>query len=196
MNYLKAIKSIVKFHLLIVLGVSNAYAQACYEGALASTASVGFVNNGDGTLSHTSSNLMWKICSQGQELSAGGGQCVGNVEEKNWQQALQTARDLNQTGGFAGYTDWRLPNIKELASIMELQCVAPVINWSLFPNTPSGIFWSSTPQTSLFYSESAWQADFGYGGLGSSSRQNSFYVRLVRDIGLSEGVSSTPGVER
>jgi hypothetical protein len=53
-----------------------------------------------------------------------------------WQQALQDVVDSNAQGGFAGFTDWRLPNVKELISIVEHQCANPAVNETIFPGTP------------------------------------------------------------
>ena len=60
-----------------------------------------FVNNNDGTISDLATGLMWQISDDGQT--------------RNWQEALAYSQDLE----LAGYTDWRLPNIKELQSIVD-----------------------------------------------------------------------------
>ena len=62
---------------------------------------------------------MWKVCTEGQTWNAGA--CGGNANEVSWQTALQTANDEN----FAGHSDWRLPNIKELQSLVAFNCTAP-----------------------------------------------------------------------
>lgn len=45
----------------------------------------------------------------------------------------------------AGASDWRLPHMQELASIIDLTRRAPAIDSVAFPNTPSEDFWSATP---------------------------------------------------
>jgi len=60
-----------------------------------------FVNNGDGTISDLATGLMWM-------------QNDSNIA-LNWEEALPYAEDANA----AGYDDWRLPNIKELQSILD-----------------------------------------------------------------------------
>ncbi|MDP4028446.1 MAG: DUF1566 domain-containing protein [Gallionella sp.] len=64
-----------------------------------------------------------------------------------WNAALAAAKDAN----FAGHSDWRLPNIKELESIVESCGYNPAINRTLFPATPDEYFWSGSsyvPDTS------------------------------------------------
>ena len=59
-----------------------------------------FVDNGDGTVTDLATTLMW------QQADSGAGY--------NWRQALSYAETLD----LAGYDDWRLPNAKELQSIV------------------------------------------------------------------------------
>lgn len=60
-----------------------------------------FTDNSNGTISDNATGLMWK-----QEDSGAG---------MNWQDALSYAENMQ----FAGYSDWRLPNAKELQSIVD-----------------------------------------------------------------------------
>ena len=60
-----------------------------------------FVNNGDGTISDLATGLMWQLADDGQT--------------RNWQEALAYSEALD----LAGYSDWRLPNVKELQSIVD-----------------------------------------------------------------------------
>ena len=85
---------------------------------------------------------------------------------------------LNAAGGFAGYTDWRLPNQKELQSIVERQCVSPSVNAGVFPATVNTFYWSASPYAGS--STTAWGVGF-YGGFEVASvKTNTNYVRLVR----------------
>lgn len=81
-----------------------------------SVASASFINNGDGTVTDTSTGLMWQ-----QTTSSWG----------NWATALAYCEDLT-TGG---YTDWRLPNIKELLTIFDLSRHDPAIDDTVFSLT-------------------------------------------------------------
>ncbi|MFI3195587.1 MAG: DUF1566 domain-containing protein, partial [Methylococcaceae bacterium] len=76
------------------------------------------------------------------------------------------------------YSDWRLPNIAELQTIVERDNYYPAINTELFPNTPSDVFWSSSPYVG--YASSAWGVYFSSGLVDSSYRGSAFPVRLVR----------------
>ena len=135
-----------------------------------STPTSDFMVNNDGTVTHNLTGLMWKQCAEG--LS--GGNCTGIATELTWANALVQAKNAN----FASHTDWRLPNIKELQSIVESCGYSPSINTTLFPATfPSG-FWSGSsyvPNPPL-----AWGVQFYNGGTFAVDKSFSYYVRLVR----------------
>lgn len=102
-----------------------------------------FVDNGDGTITDDASGLMWK-----QE---------DNGEGIDWTTALSYAENAD----FADYSDWRLPDVKELQSIVDYSYspsasdpanVGPAIN-PLFSCTPItneagdsdyGYYWTGT----------------------------------------------------
>ena len=84
---------------------------------------------------------------------------------------------LNQRGGFAGYTNWRLPTAQELHSLVRMD-ERPTICSEAFPNTPVDMFWSSTPVE--VGDKEVWNVYFGSGSMGSNDRDNSYAVRLVR----------------
>jgi len=60
-----------------------------------------FVDNGDGTISDLATGLMWQMADDGQT--------------RDWEDALEYAENLE----LAGHNDWRLPNVKELQSIVD-----------------------------------------------------------------------------
>lgn len=161
---------------LIIVPVSG-NAQICnFENIRATTPSAQFTDHGDGTVTDNGSGLMWKKCSEGQ--SWGVSICEGGASTYTWKTALKYVQTLNNGGGFAGYIDWHLPNINELASIVEEQCSYPAINLSVFPDAPTGGFWSSSP-----YSDGFSWAIFFQEGSKYQYDNNNYYganVRLVR----------------
>ena len=119
-----------------------------------------FEDNLDGTVTDTLTNLIWLRCPLGQNWDQNTKLCdipyehVEGVGRKRmdiqdtWNRVMVETQDFNIRGGFAGQTDWRVPNIKEIASISMLHCYPP-IDTSIFPDAASTIgakqFWSSTP---------------------------------------------------
>lgn len=150
-------------------------ANTCINNMTLATAHL--IDNADGTVTDLKTGLMWKKCSEGQIEDDCSG---GNAQVYNWMEALEKVQLVNVGGGFVGYMDWRLPNIKELTSIVEEACYNPSINIEVFPNTPSSAwFWSSSPY--INDDSRAWFVDFGYGGYDSfDSKNNNHLIRLVR----------------
>lgn len=126
----------------------------------------------DGTVTDTWIGLMWQRCSLGQSWD--GSTCTGNASSYNWSQALQQGED-NTLGG---YSDWRLPNIEELRSIVAYDRRNPAINSNIFPNTLSSFYWSSSPNARA--SSFAWIVHFDYGSDNNHGRDYGYAVRLVR----------------
>lgn len=120
---------------------TTATAQVCKPESITPTHPEGqYLNNGDGTITDVVNGLMWSTCSIGQ--TASGGTCTGlPTKYDTWQEAL-TAAEAN--GSYAGYDNWRLPNIKELQDLVERSCVGPAIDLAYFPSTPSAVYWSNT----------------------------------------------------
>ena len=148
-------------------------AQSCSLGDALVTPSSRFTVNSDGTVIDNLTNLMWQRCSAGL---AGNNCDVGLLSTTPWLTAVVIAKDSQ----FAGHTDWRLPNIKELASIVERSCDDPSINTEIFPNTLASEYWSSTPLAS--FSNQSWQVEFDTGEDTFNLRTTSAAVRIVRDL--------------
>lgn len=151
----------------------------------ASTPSGDFEIHNNGTVTHKKTKLMWKVCPEGSDWD-NGTTCTDGDAGYTWQESLQHVSGLNSSGGFAGYSDWRLPNIKELLSIVEDQCHLTAINVDIF-NAGAlelyyGVFWSSTPsiRNSGYGLDSAYFIDFRSGSSSSFTRENTAQIRLVR----------------
>lgn len=161
------------FALCASLDASLAHAVTCApDMPPVSNPDSAYTDNGDGTVTHQPTGLIWKRCVEGQRWT--GSTCSRTAGNFTWAQALTQAR--NST--FAGQSDWRLPDLKELRSLVEECRFNPSINDTIFPNTPNSYFWSGSlvPNTSSY----AWGVYFGYGSAYSDFRSNAFAVRLVR----------------
>lgn len=151
------------------------YAQTCNSNitrtALDSRYEV--VNNGS-EVKDLKTGLIWRRCTFDKVWT--GNTCTGgqNTVLKSWEEVLQASQKLG--GG------WRVPNIKELKTLVEEGCYSPAINISLFPDTYSFYYWSSTPYSNS--NSDAWVVHFEYGQIAHLRLYNSvapYYVRFVRD---------------
>ena len=124
-----------------------------------------FHDNGDGTITDRATGLVWAQVDSGH-LKAG-----KNGDGKlNWEEALKWAEELQ----YAGHSDWRLPNAKELQSIIDYTRSPDTTNSAaidpLFKVTPIrdangkvnyGFYWSSTTHKRMGGGESAVYIAFG-----------------------------------
>ncbi|MDV6234527.1 DUF1566 domain-containing protein [Leptospira ellisii] len=142
--------------------------------------SVGPFNPGgaSGTVLDGTTGLTWAQCSLGQDPAAA---CSGTATAVNWQAALDYCNTLT-TGGLV----WRLPNIKELYSIVNFGAEAPAITVAFFPNTPSAdnsYYWTSTTHPNDGGDGGgrhvALIIDFDLGGSEGETKTNLHYVRCV-----------------
>lgn len=133
-----------------------------------------FTDNDNGTVMDNNTGLMWQRCSAGLSNDA---VCSGTSSEMTWQDALDYCNGLS----LAGYSDWRLPNIKELRSIVDNTQYANAINETYFPNTPSFPYHASST-TAAFEPNKAWEVYFSSGFVSSREKTSAlnFSVRCVR----------------
>lgn len=127
-----------------------------------------FVDNGDSTVTDTATSLMWAKYDAGQTM--------------NWESALAWVQGRNSMH-YLGYSDWRLPTVKELESIVDYSKApattnSPAID-SVFICTPItneagqsdyGCYWSSTTHVN-------------YTGMA----RNAAYVAFGRAMGYFNG---------
>lgn len=133
-----------------------------------------------GTVIDTETLLMWKQCVEG----GGSSVCIpGAISYLNWADANSAATGAT----WAGYNDWRLPQLSELQSLVASACTPPVptINSDAFPGTFSSNVWSGSPYAYL--SSGAWAVGFSDGSALTYHRNSPLSVRLVRG-GQSLGI--------
>lgn len=133
---------------------------------------------GDGAEVHdASTGLVWRRCVEGQVWTSAGCAATTDPQVYNHEQALLRAKAQATTD-----KRWRLPNAKELTSIVRRDRAEPAafIDEVAFPGTRTTYHWTSTPVVSQ--PEQAWTVYFGYGSTGSNQwRGLQHAVRLVRD---------------
>jgi len=117
-----------------------------------------FVDEGDGTVSDLYTGLMWQQEDDGA---------------RTWIDALAWCENLT----LAGYDDWRLPNIRELNSIVNYDLYNPALYTSYFPSTISSVYWSSTTAYGAYL---AWLVSFSDGHVSFDFKSYGRYVRCVR----------------
>ncbi|MBF0102482.1 MAG: DUF1566 domain-containing protein [Desulfobacterales bacterium] len=116
--------------------------------SLVSTATFAeFIINNDGTVSDTEIGLMWEQSD--------------NIQPTTWINASNIAKEST----FAGYDDWRLPNMEEFSRLFEMGKPCPSVK-SSFTNRNIKCYWSS--DKSAQYPAKAYYSCFDFGGMGSN----------------------------
>lgn len=96
-----------------------------------------------------------------------------------WQHALDYVTKLNAEN-YLGHSDWRLPNKKELRSLVNYgqANTATWLNTQGFTNAQADDYWSSTSYTSHTYS--AWYVIMSDGSMSIFNKTDNLYVWPVR----------------
>ncbi len=157
-------------------------AQTCSASIVSSNVPGTLISLKNGTVNEIVNGLMWERCSLGQTYDANTDSCSGTPTIFNtWEEALAAADENNS---FGAYDDWRLPNLKELAVIVERQCIAPAIDVEVFPNTPNGVYWSNSYDDQQIQSVElkGRLIDYTDGTEFLKDINKHRYIRLVRDM--------------
>ncbi|WP_052566981.1 DUF1566 domain-containing protein [Candidatus Magnetobacterium casense] len=127
-----------------------------------------FTDNGNQTVTDNLTGLMWT-----KDANLPGGSRI-------WQQALDYVASMNTGAGTYGYTDWQLPNRKELFSLVDRAMYAPSLpSGHPFTNVQSDYYWSST--SCAYNTSSAWIVHMHWGYVGAFGKSfNGYYVWPVR----------------
>jgi len=124
---------------------ANTIAQTCVQTQTPSHQDGQFIDRKDGTLLDVTTNLLWSKCNLGETYNQSNDTCDGTaIKYQNWQDALIATKNSDLTT-IAGQAGFRLPNIKELGSIVDYSCTRPAINLTYFPTTTNEPYWTNTP---------------------------------------------------
>jgi hypothetical protein len=151
-----------------------------------------FTDNGNGTVTDNLTGLMWVkdgdiIKTRDPGFDADGTAGDGQV---TWQHALDYIKKLNQEN-YLDHNDWRLPNISELASLINAgqSDNAAWLNSEGFTNVQAGSYWSSN---SSYY---AWYVTMGptnYQLVDSFFKTNNRYVLSTRSTQTGTAIAALP----
>jgi hypothetical protein len=165
-------------------GISQSYTNF---SVVSGVVSARYVNNGDGTVTDTKTGLMW-------EKKVAGSGCLHCVNDtRTWTDAMSAF--ISEVNGFApcdgtgcpgpqaglaGHTDWRLPTIAQLRTILlPLPCsTSPCIDPTFGPTAPS-VYWSSS-STSALNPSNAWFVSFNGGEVDFGLQSLTNFVRAGR----------------
>lgn len=170
------------------------------DGALELGLVHAFTDNGDGTITDYTTGLMWE-----KKDDSGGVHDASNLY--SWSTGTNTMNGtiattflatLNGGGGFAGHTDWRIPNRFELETLLNLGAAEPSVHDAFSVGcspgctatmcncTIAGNYWSSS--TLVTAPSIAWLVSFDYTAVNTGLKTATGYARAVRTAPLFASV--------
>ena len=125
-----------------------------------------FTDHGNGTVTDNLTGLMWVKAPH---------DLTDNSGTKTWDNAIDFCNGLT----FAGHSDWRLPNVRELQSLIDYGRGNPALpSVHPFTGVQSALYWSSS--TYADPTDNAWHVGLRYGSVGNGNKSFAFYVWPVR----------------
>jgi internalin A len=120
--------------------------------------------------------LQWRRCSVGQ--TPGVDACAGSSAAMTFAEAASACE-----GSYGGHSDWRLPSLSELASLVNcsVSYPGPTIDAAAFPGTYTGGYWASNSLPSTG-GQAGWFVNFYNGSSMIAARWDEDFVRRVRCV--------------
>lgn len=162
---------------LLVVGVATpAVAQECDKSRPATAPMSRFKPGPEGAITDTQTKKSWLRCPVGMSWS--GSTCTGQSLTFKWNDALDMVNEYN-TNKVGGRTDWRLPRVEELNTIVEKQCFKPAINLEAFPYSPESGFWTDSSVEGA--QPRVWIVHFLHGQQYIANKKQDWRIRLIAD---------------
>jgi hypothetical protein len=120
------------------------------------------IDNNNGTVTDPQTRLMWEQ-----------GLCPTRY---TWEDAMTVRIAALNGAALGGYTDWRLPTVQELVSLVDYARYSPAID--PVSECQSYGYWSAT--TYQVYPSYAWIVNFNVGYVYADDKSINYYVRGVR----------------
>jgi hypothetical protein len=175
-------------------GQTSAYG-AGSDGDLQAGVPRSFTDNGDGTITDNETGLMWEKKSDDGSVHDKDNVYTWALED--WPYTMSGTMvttflaALNGGSGFAGYTDWRIPNVYELQSLVNFEHPGVFPAFTAFQNSCTGgcaVPTCSCTLRDLYYSSTtiatdpdyAWVVNFFTGGTHNAHKTAGGFVRAVR----------------
>lgn len=192
-------------------GQTTAYGTGS-DGDVQAGAGLSYTDNGDGTITDNNTGLMWEKKNDSGgihdmdnsytwcvDVAPNDGICDNGTNAMDGTIVSTFLHTLNDVDGggtncFAGYCDWRIPNVQELESITDYEMFNPSVDPAFHQSgtctacsdltlascscTALAVYWSSS--TYVGFPRNAWAVAFGGGGDGNLPKPANQSVRAVR----------------
>jgi len=139
-------------------GGDKIYSLKCVRGNL-HVPDTRFIENGDGTVTDNFTGLMW-------------------LQKSSGEMDLQNAQTYAKSLSLAGYDDWRLPDMTELAMLCDRNQTNPALNRIVFSSIFPGKYWTASALAGQM--DKQWFVDLSKGMSGYESPNSGLYVPCVR----------------
>ena len=139
-------------------GGDKIYSLKCVRGNL-HVPDTRFIENGDGTVTDNFTGLMW-------------------LQKSSGEMDLQNAQTYAKSLSLAGYDDWRLPDMTELAMLCDRNQTNPALNRIVFSSIFPGKYWTASALAGQM--DKQWFVDLSKGMSGYESPNSGPYVLCVR----------------